>query len=64
MSEFADWATEALKEYEQRLYDDERAGEDTWFIRDQVLWELANRLANPAGEPENKPLKGRAFGAP
>ncbi len=37
---YADWATEALEEYEQHLYDQEIAGEDTWFERDQVLWEL------------------------
>lgn len=40
---YADWTTEALKEYEQRLYDDEAAGEYTWFERDQVLWELNYR---------------------
>lgn len=40
---FVDWSTEALVEYEQRLYDDEITGEDTWFERDQVLWELNRR---------------------
>ena len=40
---FADWTTEALVEYEQSLYDDEVNGEDTWDIRDQVLWELNYR---------------------
>jgi hypothetical protein len=42
-AQYADWTTEALKEYEERLYDDEVAGEDTWFDRDQVLWELNRR---------------------
>jgi hypothetical protein len=43
LNPFADWTTEALIEYEERLYDDEVAGEDTWFERDQVLWELNSR---------------------
>jgi len=38
--QFAGWTTEALIAYEERLYDDEVAGEDIWFERDQVLWEL------------------------
>lgn len=37
------WTTEALREYEERLYDQEVAGEDVWFLRDKVLWELASR---------------------
>jgi len=37
------WTTEALRNYEERLYDQERDGEDTWFERDQVLWELNRR---------------------
>lgn len=45
---FADWTTEALIEYEQGLYDDEVRGEDTWFERDQVLWELNRRDFKPA----------------
>lgn len=40
---FADWTTEALKEYEERLYDAEVSGDDVWFERDQVLWELSYR---------------------
>ena len=46
---YADWTTEALKEYESRLYSEEVAGEDTWFDRDQVLWELNRRNF---GDPE------------
>ena len=40
---FADWTTEALADYEFRLYEDEAAGDDTWFERDQVLQELSWR---------------------
>lgn len=43
MDDFASWSTDALIDYEERLYDDEVAGEDTWFERDKVLWELARR---------------------
>ena len=31
---------EQLKELEERLYDLEVNGEDVWFERDQVLWEI------------------------
>jgi hypothetical protein len=40
---YADWTTEALLAFEEQLYDDEASGDDTWFIRDQVLWELNYR---------------------
>lgn len=40
---YADWTMEALKDYEERLYDDEIDGEDVWYIRDQILWELNYR---------------------
>lgn len=41
---YADWSTEALKEYEESLYDDEVNGDqEAWLIRDQVLWELNYR---------------------
>lgn len=50
--EYADWTIEALRDYEERLYDAELAGADTWHERDQVLWELALRdPARPAGPP-------------
>jgi hypothetical protein len=54
---YADWTTEALKEYEERLYDRELEGEDVWFERDQVvLWELNRRdfgeLKPSASHPE------------
>jgi hypothetical protein len=42
-AQYADWTTEALMEYEERLSDDEVDGKDTWFDRDQVLWELNRR---------------------
>ena len=34
---------EQLKELEERLYDMEVDGEDVWFERDQVLWEIISR---------------------
>ena len=40
---YAEWTTEALKDYEEWLYDCEVEGEDVWFERDQVLWELSRR---------------------
>lgn len=55
---YADWTTEALVEYEQSLYDDEVAGEDTWHTRDQVIWELNQRGAfdrEKAREPAQEP---------
>jgi hypothetical protein len=41
--EWSDWTDEALREYEQRLYDDAMCGEDNWELRDAVLWEMAWR---------------------
>lgn len=43
MDRFTKWTTEALRDYEERLYDQEVSGLDTWFERDQVLWELNKR---------------------
>jgi len=40
---YADWTIEALRDYEERLYDQEVAGDDTWFEHDQVLQELSRR---------------------
>ena len=34
---------EQLKELEERLYDMELNGDDVWFERDQVLWEITFR---------------------
>lgn len=42
-SEYADLTDDQLRELEERLYDDEVAGEDTWFQRDQILWEMNRR---------------------
>lgn len=39
----ADWSDGQLREYEERLYDDEISGEDTWALRDEVLWEMNRR---------------------
>lgn len=41
--EFTDWTDAALLEYEERLYDQEREGADTWEIRDAVIWEINRR---------------------
>lgn len=41
--DFSGWSTESLRDYEERLYDAEVGGDDTWFERDQVLWELNAR---------------------
>lgn len=40
---FSDWSDQALLEYEERLYDDEIGGNDTWAERDAVLWEMNRR---------------------
>lgn len=40
---YTEWPLEALKEYERQLYDDEKDGEDTWAIREEVLRELDYR---------------------
>jgi len=34
---------EQLKQLEERLYDLEIDGEDVWFERDQVIWEIIFR---------------------
>jgi hypothetical protein len=34
---------EELIRLEEQLYDREIAGEDTWYERDQVLWEINRR---------------------
>ena len=42
-SEWSGLSDQALLEYEEWLYDQEVAGEDVWYIRDQVLWEMNRR---------------------
>ena len=37
------WSDEALIEYEERLYDEECEGGNTWEVRDEVLWEMNRR---------------------
>lgn len=37
------WSNQQLLDYENRLYDDEVNGDDTWFQRDQVLNEMNRR---------------------
>jgi len=41
---YDDMTYEELVEYEQWLYEREVDGDDVWFERDQVLWELNRRL--------------------
>lgn len=36
---------EQLRELEERLYDEEIEGGNTWFERDRVLWEMNRRAA-------------------
>jgi hypothetical protein len=43
MNEWDDWSDEALIEYEQGLFDDEMAGQDTWFWREAALEEMRRR---------------------
>jgi hypothetical protein len=43
MKPYSEWTTEQLNSLEERLYDDECAGFDTWFERDKVLIELNRR---------------------
>lgn len=38
-----DMTDEQLIELEESLYDAEVEGADTWFERDQVLWEMNRR---------------------
>ena len=38
---YEEWPTESLRDYEERLYDQEVEGCDVWFERDKVLQELA-----------------------
>lgn len=40
---FDDMTDAELIAYEERLYDDEVDGNDTWFQRDRVLWEMNKR---------------------
>ena len=40
---YEDWSTEALKVYEERLYDAEIEGDDVWFQRDEIINELNYR---------------------
>jgi len=43
MSEWSDWSDESLLEYERDLYDREVSGENTWDLRNMVLWEINRR---------------------
>jgi hypothetical protein len=52
VDEYANMTDEQLKVLEERLYDDELAGEDTWMERDQVLWEINRRGFSRKHEPK------------
>jgi hypothetical protein len=41
--QWAGWSTESLRDYENQLYDQEVAGDDTWALREEVLAELSER---------------------
>lgn len=41
--EYKDMTTEQLKALEEFMYDQEVQGEDYWFERDKILWELNSR---------------------
>lgn len=43
VDKYKDMTNEQLIELEQMLYDLEKDGEDTWFERDQILWETNRR---------------------
>jgi hypothetical protein len=40
---FEDWTDEQLAQWESNLYEMEARGEDTWELRDAVLWEMNRR---------------------
>ena len=42
-NDFSDMSDDDLFAYEQSLYDRECDGEDVWFERDHVLWEINKR---------------------
>jgi hypothetical protein len=37
------WADDQLRDYEQRLFDDEMRGESTWELREEILDEMRRR---------------------
>lgn len=41
--DLATWTIEALLKYKKQLHDQEVEGDDLWFERYQVLWELSRR---------------------
>lgn len=43
MSDYSALTDDQLMALEERLYDDELDGVDTWFERDQILWEMNSR---------------------
>lgn len=43
MDQLADMTDEQLRDLEQELYDLEIDGFDSWWSRDEVLWEMNRR---------------------
>lgn len=41
--EWSDWTDEQLREYEQRLFDEEQAGDNNWELREPALDEMRRR---------------------
>ena len=41
--EWEDYTDEQLKALEESLYDDEVNGQDVWYLRDKILWEMNRR---------------------
>jgi hypothetical protein len=49
---YSDMTDEQLAALEERLYDLELDGVDTWFERDDVLWEMNKRGFSRQPEPK------------
>lgn len=43
LDDWAGWTDEQLVDYEFDLYEREASGEDTWEMRNEVLWEMNRR---------------------
>lgn len=50
---FADWSDDDLRDYEESLYDREVGGEDVWFERNAVLWEMNRRTLTNKDRPDD-----------
>jgi len=43
MDEWKDWTDKQLIEYEQRLFDEEQAGDNNWELREAAILEIQRR---------------------